>query len=247
MAYADEVLADNPVIYLRLGEPSGTTAEDAGPNNLDGTYVNAPTLGVAGALTEIGETDTAVTFNGTDECVTVADNALLDILGDLSIEAWVKPTDRLAQYAIVSKRPSASFNCPYEVYITTTGALQLFYTDAGAVDNPVTQADVVPVGQWSHVVVTRDAGVEHRVYVNDSLVLSGQVPIVTPTGNSNTMSVGRTDSGSRFFKGSIDEVALYSSVLSPSRVSAHLDAGVQSSIVPIQDITAILASKGASC
>ena len=47
-----------------------------GANN--GTYVASPTLGVAGLLT--GDPDTAVTFNGTTQYVTVADSATFDCL-----------------------------------------------------------------------------------------------------------------------------------------------------------------------
>ena len=61
MSYRDAVLSTNPVGYWRLGEPSGTVAVDVmGLNN--GTYVNAPTLGVAGLLT--GDPDTAMTGTG---------------------------------------------------------------------------------------------------------------------------------------------------------------------------------------
>ena len=59
MAYVDEVRADNPTAYWRLGEASGTTAQED-DNLYDGTYQNTPTLGVAGAL--VTDADTAVTF-----------------------------------------------------------------------------------------------------------------------------------------------------------------------------------------
>ena len=49
MAYVDEVRADNPTAYWRLGEASGTAAQED-DNLYDGTYQNTPTLGVAGAL-----------------------------------------------------------------------------------------------------------------------------------------------------------------------------------------------------
>jgi len=66
------VLGDGPIAYWRLGEPSGTNANDETANNRDGTYVNTPTLGVAGNL--VGDSDTAVSFNGSDETVTVTDS-----------------------------------------------------------------------------------------------------------------------------------------------------------------------------
>ena len=45
MAYADEVMADAPTAYWRLGEASGTAAEEEN-NAHDGVYVATPTLGV---------------------------------------------------------------------------------------------------------------------------------------------------------------------------------------------------------
>ncbi len=50
-SYGTEVLADSPVLFWKLNEPSGTNADDSTANNRDGTYVNTPTLGVAGPLT----------------------------------------------------------------------------------------------------------------------------------------------------------------------------------------------------
>ncbi len=45
-------VSDNPVGYWRLGESSGTVAQNETVNNLDGMYVNAPTLGVASIPSE---------------------------------------------------------------------------------------------------------------------------------------------------------------------------------------------------
>src|SRR5438105_4551295 len=85
--YRDEVLADLPSAYWRLGEATGTAAADASGNGLSGTYQNAPTLGVSGALT--GDSDTAVTLNGTTHYISVADNDLLDPGDTFTLEAWI--------------------------------------------------------------------------------------------------------------------------------------------------------------
>ena len=66
------LMSYNPEHYLRLGEPSGTTAEDASPNNRDGTYVNTPTLAQASSLEN--DADTSVDFNGSDEYVSTGYN-----------------------------------------------------------------------------------------------------------------------------------------------------------------------------
>jgi hypothetical protein len=103
VAYSDEVLADNPAGYWRLGEPSGTNANDESTNNLDGTYVNTPTLGVAGALTS--DSDTAVVFTAaSSESMTVPDNAVFDFGNVFTLEAWVKRTaNKSVQQGIITK------------------------------------------------------------------------------------------------------------------------------------------------
>ena len=89
MAYVDEVRADNPTAYWRLGEASGTVAQED-DNLYDGTYVNTPTLGATGAL--VADADTAVTFDpASREAVSVADNAALrPVTPNYSLEFWIK-------------------------------------------------------------------------------------------------------------------------------------------------------------
>lgn len=50
--YQSKVLADNPSLYWRLGDNSGTTAADSSPNARSGTYVNSPALNAHGAVSE---------------------------------------------------------------------------------------------------------------------------------------------------------------------------------------------------
>ena len=41
-AYRDVILADNPIMYWRLGETSGTIAYDESANHRDATYIHQP-------------------------------------------------------------------------------------------------------------------------------------------------------------------------------------------------------------
>ena len=47
--YSDEILSDSPAAFWRLGEASGTVADDEASTN-NGTYQNGVTLGQTGAL-----------------------------------------------------------------------------------------------------------------------------------------------------------------------------------------------------
>ena len=69
--YATTVLADNPAVYLRLAETSGTSAADASGNGLTGVVSGDVTLGSAGVPTT--SADSAYQFNGVNGTVTVPD------------------------------------------------------------------------------------------------------------------------------------------------------------------------------
>src|SRR4029079_12739670 len=81
------VLADNPLAYYRLGEPSGSTMADATGNH-GGSYVGAPALGQAGISGGGGDTDMRNPLGG---------GAYGQVSGWLtvpgrpaSVEAWIK-------------------------------------------------------------------------------------------------------------------------------------------------------------
>ena len=87
--YADAVLDDGPLTYLRLSETTGTVAQDASPNDRDGSFVGAPSLGVAGPFVDAG---TAVGLAKTDTITATVGTS------SSTVELWVRPS-RLAQRA----------------------------------------------------------------------------------------------------------------------------------------------------
>ena len=220
--YRALVLGDNPVGYWRLGESSGTTAaSETGTNS--GTYVNGPTLGVAGALK--GSSNTAASFNGSTQYVDVPSSASLNASTGVSVEAWVKPavmpgagnTGTIAMKA--SDPPYA-----YWLQVTDTDRAK-FGVGVGGVNHPLSAGGVVAAGSWYHLVGTYDGSVQ-RLYVNGALVASQ-----AQTGNVDTVAgnfrIGTTRA-SEWFNGAIDDVAVYDKALTPAQVQAHYEAGAQS-------------------
>ncbi len=215
--YAQTVLADNPISHWRLGETSGTAAADVRGVNA-GTYVNAPTLNAASLLA----TDTAnkaVTLDGTNDHVRVANSNSLRIAAPLTLEAWIKPTTIPAagSYAsVLTKRESYSlqFNGPrLELTIMQNGTRRRAQAPVGA----------IVAGQTYHVAGTYD-GTTMRLYVNGAQVattaLTGAV-----TQNTNTLIIGSWDGSTEFMRGTVDEVAVYGTALSAARIAAHNTAG----------------------
>ena len=93
--------------------PGGLIDSDSGNN---GTYVNGPTVGVAGALT--GDSDTAATFDGVNDFGT----APRQVADDLSIEFWFKSTQGIGTGTPVVRRGRPGGRLQSPARPTTSGS-----------------------------------------------------------------------------------------------------------------------------
>jgi Concanavalin A-like lectin/glucanases superfamily/Fibronectin type III domain len=215
-SYSAAVLADSPVSYWRLGD-AGTTAADArGVNN--GSYFNGAVTG-SPSLLGADASNAAVALDGVNDHVRVPSSASLALSSQLSIEAWIKPSTIPAagQFKSVVTKPesySLQFNGPrLEFTIMQFGVRQRLQAPLGAVQ----------AGSTYHVVGTFD-GATRRLYVNGVQVASAALT-GGATANSQGLFIGSWSGSNEFFAGAVDEVAVYSSALSASRVAAHRTAG----------------------
>jgi hypothetical protein len=214
------VLADAPRSYWRLGEPSGTTARDE-LGVAAGSYLSGVTLGAGGALG--GDANTSARFDGVDDRVSMGDPAsgALDFgTGDFTVEAWVK-TAINGERAIVSKRASTG---PYwQVTVSDdsghAGTIRVNASDGSTVRQVYGPSSRVDDGAWHHVAVVFDRDAAITVYV-DGTSLSTAAALPGDLANTGPFLVAKS-TGYGSFQGDIDEVAVYTSALSASRVAAH--------------------------
>jgi hypothetical protein len=220
VCYPDAVLADNPVSYWRLNETSGTAAADSKGTN-PGTYIGGPTLGQTGALPDTLN-NKAATFDGINDRVEVNDSASLRP-AQLTVEAWVKPGAGLADYdSPAMKTSNSSWTDGYGLYYMTAGTINFFVNNWSSV---VVTAPIA-VGEWTHVVGTFD-GSTLRLYKNGAEAAS--LAYSTPIAHATTplhIGVGQ-DNGAPgwYWPGDIDDVAVYSSALTATKVRTHYNTG----------------------
>jgi hypothetical protein len=216
-AYPAAVIADGAIAYWRLGEPSGTNANDEIGAN-DGTYTNTPALAQVGAL--IGDADTAVLFDpAQSEYVTVADHATLDQGdGPLSWECWYKRTTATGSAGtLISKGTSAP------ILQLLDPPQQAFWYSRGD-SSAVTANDPVDTN-WHHIVGTKSAADAWLIYIDGRDVT---IPNLSPStvSTATALEIGRdASSADTYFAGSIDEVALYNAVLTPTQIWNHFQLG----------------------
>lgn len=224
-SYRDEVLADGPAAYWRLGEAMGVSATDeVGLNN--GSYSSkGTTLGVPGALT--ADSNPAVRFDGSSGAMSAAPASSLDLVSGATVEVWAKRAKSGSQVLVGKPGHQQSKRENYSVWINSSNRVQAFFGSGNAfatVTGPVLDL------AWHHVVATYDNATA-RLYV-DGVQVASATSNVRMAASTQPLHVARASSGSYHFGGDLDEVALYGRALSPTRIRAHFDKAVTDLVAP---------------
>jgi concanavalin A-like lectin/glucanase superfamily protein/galactose oxidase-like protein/Kelch motif protein len=202
-----------------FNEGTGATAAD-----LSG-FANNGTLAATG-WTAGGKFGGALSFDGGNSMVTVADAASLDLTSAMTVEAWVDPSAASTAWkAIVDKNTDgyylmSSSNSPGGVPVVggtfVSGNVNVFAPQA------------LPPGVWSHVAGTFD-GARLRLYINGAEVanVSHADPLVATAAN---LQVG-TDSYGETFQGTLDEIRIYNRALSAGEIQADMNTPVETGVV----------------
>jgi hypothetical protein len=223
-AYRAAVLADSPLGYWRLGDSdSSTTCADETGHGHAGSIIGGVILGVAGALES--DANTAASFDGTTASIDLGSSFAFAGSSAYSWEVWVKPaildaTDRAFMTAMMLDGVGAPSTGTYMLAYASSGNTFGFERyDGGSTVNAI-ETTGLSVGAWTYVVATTDASGDSIVYMNGTAVLSA-----TAHGTIEGYAMDTVLGG--YFKGDLDEVAIYDHVLTAGAVLAHWQAGSQ--------------------
>ena len=191
--------------------------DDKGLN--PGMYLNAPTLGVAGAIN--GDPDTATAFDGTNEYVQMTNTTGLPLGASVrSVEAWFKTTSTAQQviFSYGNRAPDQEFGLwldPGGSSLQTWGHTHDYSFAASAPLND---------GVWHQAVTTYD-GTSLTVYI-DGVSLGSKAATRNTQLESYGFGIGAIiapddiNSG-KYFNGVLDEVSFYTTVLDQATISNH--------------------------
>lgn len=227
LSYANEVLADGPVAYFRLGEASGSVAaNEVGMTH--GSFIGGVSLNQSGAL--MFDSDAAVALDGSNARIDTNLDDALDILGDITIEAWIRADDLNSTYHIASKNDAGgpTAKCPWQFALVTGGTLRWFAADnAGGFNEARDSTQSISVLAWHHVALVVDSQ-QVTFYIDGQQDGGGwQSFSGSPAASAVTGKIGcRGDATTQFFPGRIDEFAVFDHALSAARLAAHYRAGV---------------------
>lgn len=219
--YKSAVMADGPTNYWRLGDSTGSsTAADAAGFSA-GTYNGTVTRGAAGVLTADG--DTSATFNGSNGYVSMP-SGFDDLDGGLTVEAWVNPSSTGSWARIVDLGNGAASDNILFARNGTSNDLTFEVYNGGSSGGTTTAANALVLNTWQHVAATVSSSGAVTIYRNGSSVATGTTAVPRVVQRTNNY-IGRSNWASdAYFGGGLDEVALYPSALSASRITAHYNA-----------------------
>lgn len=221
------VLADNPFLYYPLDESNGTTAVDASGNGRDGTFQGTVTKRVSGAC--IRDTGTAVTLNGTTGYISTPSQVAGS--NTFSLQTWFKTTTTQGGWLIGfgTSQTGLSTSGDRQLYLANDGRL-IFGVKPNTVSKTIATTGSFNDGAW-HQVTASLSGAGMELYVDGSLAASNTT-VTSGQATNGYWRIGYDNLAgwasaptSRFFAGTLDNVAVYPSALSASTVLADYSAG----------------------
>ncbi len=156
-------------------------------------------------------------FDGTDDLVSVADNASLDITGDVTFEAWVliKGNAATGFHTILDKTEIAD-NANYRPYINSPANTMGFYNGTTAVN----ASAAITANEWTHVCWAYDNGTGLMTfYMNGASVFTAATSMGAT--NDGILRIG-TDILGRFSNVLLDEVRIWNTTRTATEVRENM-------------------------
>jgi hypothetical protein len=230
--YEETVLADEPLVYWRMAIDGGVVVPDetGGGNDLV-LQGSGHHFGVSGAIA--GDSDPALGFDGAGSFAVASDARALDFADGaaFTLEGWARRVnggESYFQYLFANVQGTAGSRNGYLLYLLPEPASDDGRRATFEYDQPGNElgisAGLPAEGEWAHYAATFAAGVA-SIYVNGTLADSSPIDgsIATRTA---AFSVGRSsDANDSFFKGDLDELAVYPRALPLKTIARHAAFG----------------------
>lgn len=195
--------------HWELDETTGSSIADSSVNSNTGTWSDGSGNSVAEETTT-GQVGDALDFDGTDDDISIADDASLKP-ANITLAAWVYADSTGGGSHIMDKQSGST---GYGIYLPS-GNVSSFVSVDSAWDN--TTGPALSTGTWYHIAATYD-GTTHSLYVDGALADSN-TNAGTLTHTTNSMNIGTRDGGGQRWNGIIDDVRVYDRALSASEIN----------------------------
>ncbi len=198
--------------YWDFNHGSGTIAIDNSGYNDNGTIHGA-------SWTTGGKVWSALSFDGVNDYVSVANMNQLSITGNVTVEFWFKANSWPSGYhGIIAKRTGTSAEFGVNA---RSDHIQLYFGTGSGFET--IGFSPPPVGTWHHFAGTREGKIM-KDYLDGNLVASKNFT-TTPASTAAPVVIGATElvrgAPQECFNGTVDEVKIFNRALSAEEVKAE--------------------------
>ncbi|UHQ21877.1 LamG domain-containing protein [Lysobacter sp. 5GHs7-4] len=211
-----ETIADSPALYLRFGDPSGTTATNE--VGASGTY----SAGIALAQTALYPGGlTCALFTGGTQAVTIPASTLTAAT-NMTLRYIVKPTSVSGFQMLLCRDNLAS---PRKFQSRMNGASLEFVKISGGVET-ISKASVFAANVTTMIHIVINGGAGTIKFYQDGTEIHSTTIGATDYGDAvQDLRFGYNAGGAAGYNGYASEVAAFPSALSAARVLVHAQMG----------------------
>lgn len=203
--------SDNPIPYSSIFHDYSLNANNLTPHNITQVdFSNTPSRNLS--------SNEALKLDGNGDYLAVVSSSSCTPVNEITIEAWVFPTDSIQYKAIVGKRVDVSY------YFGFSGARKIHFFPRGGGGGVVEGKITIPLNQWTHVACTYKSGIT-KLYVNgvqddSSTLISGPIPVTVDQLFIGADRIGMTPA--KFFKGYLDCVRISDFVKTQKQIKDYM-------------------------
>jgi hypothetical protein len=174
---------------------------------------------ISGATwTSGGKFGSALSFDGVNDWVAVADANSLDLTGALTLEAWVKPTTLGGWRTVLLKEQPGEL--VYALYAATSAGPPAGHVYVGGGEADAGAPAALPLGVWTHLALSYD-GSQLRLYEDGNEVASRSLSGAIAT-SSGALRIGGNNVWGEWFHGLIDEIRIYDHALTAGEIQTDM-------------------------
>ncbi|HYH54218.1 MAG TPA: LamG domain-containing protein, partial [Solirubrobacterales bacterium] len=165
----------------------------------------------------------ALSFDGADDCVTVADSPELQLTEEFTLQAWVKPRGEVKSDPIIFKETEGLFSYSLGLGLASSGKVEAYIGEEEEGHTLVVSPEPLAANVWAHVAVTYD-GSHMRLYLDGELIDTNPTAVANMP-SSGPLQIGCADIFNEHFQGLIDEPRLYNRALGAGELQQTMTTG----------------------
>lgn len=216
----------NLLAYYKMSDGIGTSILDCSGNNYTGSLANGTSWIASGCFSGPRQ---CLTFDGTDDYVSINDGGAVSFTNQITIECWVRQNgQRSDDQSIISRHYSPANGVVFMISIfgiwrgTDVGKVEFGGDNAGWNNNWTVSDVAINDGNWHHIACTYN-GTTRSIYVDGRLSASETVSgNLASTPNVPILIGSCVRYGPRYLNADLDELRIWNVARTASQIRENM-------------------------